>query len=525
MQIPADPRPEIFALFSWPSSGVDRLLRVVFAAAFLASLAVLALTASQPIIESYGFRQAQTAVTSYWFVREGYALIYQTPVVGYPWPIPFELPLYQAIVAFVAAHTSWPLDNVGRAVSFAFFLGTLAPAAVICRRLQLSPRMFFLFGSLYLLSPVDLFWGRTFMIESTATFFAVATISATLPFFAPRAVSLPRLAGVLALASLATTVKVTTGLPVLGVLMAALGLCALEHWRKDDMTLAKTFFVRAALLAVPVALAFAWTYYTDVVKTHNEIGKLLTSAALPQWGFGTLHQRFSRVFLVEVLWRRCVEGNAGGVLGLAVMGFFLIDQARGRRLWIGLAVLALFALPLLVFTNLHIVHTYYQSANIVFLVFLLALALLSIGERVSHCLLIIAFLLVLGCDVGNFYTGYWRLASRDISAENNAVMAAAKVVREQAPRDHPIIVYGLDWSSELPYYAERKALAVPDWYPNYEDPLTHPERYLGSNPVGALVACAGRRAPVEEKLQRFLAARGPFRETSTPGCRIFVAAK
>lgn len=525
MQIRADSPPESFALFGWPSDGVDRLVRVVFGAALVASLIVLALTASQPILESYGFRQAQTALTAYWFAREGYALIYQTPVAGYPWPIPFELPLYQAIVALIASHSSWPLDTVGRAVSFAFFVATLAPTAVICRRLDLTPRLFFVFGSLYLLSPVDLFWGRTFMIESAATFFAVATIAATLPFFGSAAVSLQRWAGVVALASVATTVKVTTGLPVLGVLMAALGLCALNHWRKDERPLASMFFVRAALLAGPVALAFAWTYYTDVVKAQNEIGKLLTSAALPQWGFGTLHQRFSRVFLGEVLWRRCVEGNAGGVLGLAVMGFFLVDQARGRRLRIGLALLALFALPLLVFTNLHIVHTYYQSANVIYLVFLLALALISLAERVSPRAFIIAFVLVLASDVGSFYTGYWRIASRDISAANNVVMAAATVVREQSPPGKPIIVYGLDWSSELPYYAERKALAVPDWYPDYEDPLTRPERYLGANPVGALVACTGVRAPAKETLERFLTAHGPFRETSTPGCRIFIATK
>src|SRR5690349_5333427 len=241
MRIRADRPPESFALFNWPARGIDRLVVVVFAAAFVASLAVLALTVSQPILESYGFRQAQTALTAFWFAREGYALIYQTPVVGYPWPIPFELPLYQAIVAFIASHTSWPLDDVGRAVSFAFFLATLAPAAVICRQLDLTPRMFFVFGSLYLLSPVDLFWGRTFMIESAATFFAVATIAATLPVFASAAVSLQRWAGVLALASVGTTVKVTTGLPVIGVLMAALGLCALNHWRNDERALAKTF--------------------------------------------------------------------------------------------------------------------------------------------------------------------------------------------------------------------------------------------------------------------------------------------
>jgi hypothetical protein len=298
---------------------------------------------------------------------------------------------------------------------------------------------------------------------------------------------------------------------------------AVVSWRRSDSVHAKTFAVRALLLALPAIMAVAWTHFTDVVKMQNEVAKLLTSAALPDWTFGTLEQRFSRPFLGEVLWRRSFSANAGGVLGVAVMSFFLMEDARGARRWTSLCLLALFILPLLVFTNLHIFHTYYQSANLIYLLLLLAIALVFLAEHTSRRFFVLAFALVLASNIAHFYREHWRVAYQRITAENYVVMAAAKVVREQSPSDRPILVYGLDWSSELPYYAQRKALAVPDGYPEFEAPLAAPERYFAGARVGALVICASIKLPPEEAIQRFLTAHGPFREVSTWTCRIFVS--
>jgi hypothetical protein len=502
---------------------LDRFIVLVFCAALIGAVIVLCITVAQPILESYGFRQAQTALTAYWFGREGYALAYQTPVLGYPWQVPFELPLFQAIVAALASLVSYPLENIGRAVSFAFFVATLGPIAVICRKLGLGHRVFYVFASLYLLSPQYLFWGRTFMIESTATFFCVAMIAAALPLFVPRAISFWRALGVVMLGSLAMTLKVTTGLPVVAVLIAVLGALALVSWRNGGKAHVKTLVLRGLLLALPVIVGLAWTHFTDVVKMQNEIGKLLTTSALPDWSLGTLDQRFSRIFASEVVWRRSLSANAAGVLGLAVMSFFMIEETRRARLWMSLCLVALFILPLLVFTNLHIFHTYYQSANVIYLLLLLAIALVFLAEHTSGRLFVVTFALVLASHIGHFHREYWRLAHQRITADNNLVMAAAKIVREESPPDKPILVYGLDWSSELPYYAQRKALAVPDWYPKFEEPLADPGRYFGGARVGGLVVCASIKQPAEQAVQRFLTSHGPFREVSIWACRIFVS--
>ena len=135
----------------------------------------------------------------------------------------------------------------------------------------------------------------------------------------------------------------------------------------------------------------------------------------------------------------------------------------------------------------------------------------------------VIFALVLLWNVAIISKDVLQIAHQDISPENNVILAAANVVREQSAADKPILVYGHDWSSELPYYAQRKALAVPDWYDDFEGPLRAPQRYFGDSGIGALVICSGVRAPAEEAVQRFLATHGSFRAASTPSCRIFVS--
>src|SRR5690242_6357999 len=53
---------------------------------------------NQPIADLHQFRQTQTAITAYWMAKGGPWLAYETPVLGYPWSIPFEFPVYQYLL-------------------------------------------------------------------------------------------------------------------------------------------------------------------------------------------------------------------------------------------------------------------------------------------------------------------------------------------------------------------------------------------------------------------------------------------
>ena len=89
-------------------------------------------------LPGHEFRQAQTAVSAYFIQQEhNFSLAYPTPVLGKPWSVPFEFPLYQSIVAGIAAASGLDLDAVGRFVSMMFLIACGWPAFAIRRRLEL----------------------------------------------------------------------------------------------------------------------------------------------------------------------------------------------------------------------------------------------------------------------------------------------------------------------------------------------------------------------------------------------------
>ena len=131
----------------------------------LRALFVLASGLWQPLLDLHSFRQTQTALSAYWLLRGGPWLAYETPVLGAPWSIPFEFPLYQWIVAIIAT-TGLPLDGAGRLVAFGFYLATLWPIYILFRAVGLGRIAFLSTGILFMTSPLYLFWSRTFLMES-----------------------------------------------------------------------------------------------------------------------------------------------------------------------------------------------------------------------------------------------------------------------------------------------------------------------------------------------------------------------
>lgn len=68
------------------------------------------------------YRQAQTALSAYFIKEAGkFELAYPTPVLGKPWSIPMEFPLYQWMVVTVHHVTGLGLVKSARAVSMACF--------------------------------------------------------------------------------------------------------------------------------------------------------------------------------------------------------------------------------------------------------------------------------------------------------------------------------------------------------------------------------------------------------------------
>ena len=147
--------------------------RILFWVLLTHSAAILAVRWNQPLVGEHGFRQTQTAISVFWLLRGSPWLNYWTPVLGPPWSIPFEFPLFQWIVALLA-RMGVGLDPAGRCVSWAFGVLALLPLSRISTYFDIDP---WIVGCLYLASPLYLFWGSAFLIDTCALFFAASFLA------------------------------------------------------------------------------------------------------------------------------------------------------------------------------------------------------------------------------------------------------------------------------------------------------------------------------------------------------------
>lgn len=512
-----------------PLGLIERRGPAVLAAAALAVAGYVALRyAGQALLDMYFFRQTQTALTSYWFVKEGYKLAYITPVAGSPWSIPFEFPIYQALVAVIVQLTGAPMDSVGRLLSFAFLLGCLHPAHQIARRLCFAPATVLVFAALLLTSPLYLYWGRTFMIETAATYFAIAA----LPWLIDIVREGPKPRPVLLFAvflALGLLQKVTTALPVAAFagVVWLVHLVATAGWSAPFRP--RVIVGAAIALGLPLAVGAAWAVYSDHIKSLNAFGRYLTSDALSAWNWGTLSQRLSAPLYVEVMGARLLGRNAAGALGCLLLLAGLATASRTVRMTV-LSGIVLGLGPLLLFTNLHIQHDYYQTSCAIFLIGALAV---SIGEGLPRLMSVRGAVVavtsaIMVVNLDTFVRIYWPMTEVRFTETNHRDMAIGMTLRRIVPEDRGFIAFGNEWNSSFAYIAQRKSFTVVPWFADFDQVWARPELYLDGVTPGAVVACPqsvprlANDADTSARVKAFLGARPDWRMGEVAGCAVMM---
>jgi hypothetical protein len=472
--------------WAWPEVKLERLLLGLLASALLFALAVLCRGLFQPLLDNYDGRQTQTALTSYWLMRGGPIFAYETPVVGYPWSIPFEFPVYQIIVA-VVSRVGIPLDAAGRIVSFAFFVGCLWPLHVLFRALRFEKAAFPCVAMLFVLSPEYLFWGRTFMIETCALFFSLCWLAYFARYMADRTAVSAALA--LVAGSLGILAKSTT-FPAFAVVGGLLFLKECHAaWSAGLLTKKlRPILLALIVLVVPFLVGGAWTIYSDTVKEANDVGARLTSTALAGWNFGTWEQRISSTLWREVILSRSLK-DAFGYAAVPAIALIAASFLRRRYFYAALVAVLAFMVPFLVFTNLHIQHSYYQIANGIFIVAAAGLGAAAVMDTGRSRIGLVFLLLIAAGQLVYFKSAYARLVTGDFTVRADFRIAA--MARAQTPPGSGLLVLGRDWSSTVGYYAQRKSLTVPDWMrlEYYQRGAVAPQNFLGSVPLGGIIVC------------------------------------
>lgn len=443
-----------------------------------------------PALDAYAFRQTQTALSTYWLWREGFHLVYETPVLGSPWAIPYEVPIYQWLVALLRT-LGVPIDIGGRLISFFFYIATLYPLWILTRALNLGRSVWLAVAVLYLASPFYVYWSRTIMIESCALFFSVAMLALIASYLNDRrgiTLALAFIAGSLAVLTKSTTFPAFAFLA--GILVLARGW---QERRQGQVSGARVqpFVLALAALATSLAVGVLWVWYTDSIKAENPFGAQLTSVNLAHFNYGSWSQRFSAEFWRDAIWERALPEIFGYAVLLAGVAAAAALQSR-RYAGLMLAALAGFLLPFLLFTNLHFVHSYYQNANALLALIAVALGIAAIAELGQPLLAGIVLAVVVAGQLAFFHAKYVPTIEADFT--KTPIYLVSQSVREHVREGDALLVLGADWSSEIPYYSERKSLALPSWMPPplIKQALDDPEKFLGGLKLGGIVYCTMR---------------------------------
>jgi hypothetical protein len=459
---------------------------------------------TKPILEWYSFRQTQTALTAQYIAIDGFKLAYETPVVGMPWSIPFEFPIYQLIVALLYKVTGGSLTDftvLGRSVSLIFFVLCSLAINKIMFLLKSKTEDKIILQAMYWASPVYLFWAGSFMIETAALFFILMFIVYSMKLIMGQITyaNILLLAGFLTLAMLQ---KITTALPVLIIFFAITVLSI----RIDSLYEEKYKYILYVFLVFGSCLiAYSWIAFTDSVKGGNLIGVHLTSKNLQNWNYGSFNQRFDSKLWYDVVFLRLMTPLFGLLSLIVLIAGFFVANVKSRIIIV--TSLTLFITPFLIFSNLHIQHDYYQVANYVFYMIAIGYSLSSVkniiyqssikyGNFINISMpIIFCATLLYGFSGSILYKQ--KIIEIDPKTEKNLMIA--NFVKSHTSEDDIVVWYGMDWNSMGAFYSGRRSLTVPDYGNIQLDAIKNTDKYINKSP-GAITICPFNQREIVEAI-------------------------
>ncbi|CCH94533.1 conserved membrane hypothetical protein [Microcystis aeruginosa PCC 9432] len=471
----------------------EKILLLIFAVCLIHSLWAISRGWNNPLIDAHAFRQTQTAISVFYLLKGSPWLAYETPVLGVPWSIPMEFPLYQGIVAILVKLFQTPIDQTGRFVSAFFFYLSLIPIYVILSYLQVARAFRWLFLSLFLASPLYLFWARTFMIESTALFFSLAYLACIAVYFRYKSPIIALLACLFGIA--ASLTKVTT---MAGFLILACVWIGINWFKKDSSrNLAKDLLIPVVVfIIIPFLIAKIWVNFTDAQKLLNPMAAdFITSKALRDWNFGTIAQKLSRS-----QWRNYLTMTLNDVFGgliISVMALVILPIFTSKKL-LSYGLSLLFILTVAIFTNLHFVHNYYPYANAIFLLGASGFTIMGLIEKQRKIWQSVGwfFLALILLSQLQFYRAFWHPKTKFYSIN---YLEIASQVQSITSSDGVLLIYGHQWNSMIPYYSQRRALMIYSEASEEELKNAFSELSRANHQVEAIVFCNETRENREDK--------------------------
>lgn len=436
-----------------------------------------------------GFREAQTAISAHFIQREqNFSLAYPTPVLGPPWSIPMEFPLYQWTVVVVSDLTGIALPQAGKWVGLLCFYLALPAFYLVLGRIPLVRWQRLLVLAMVVSCPLYLFYARAFLIETMALLFSAWFLLGYV-----RAGETGRSAWfALALGAgvLAALVKVTTFLFFL-LPAAAWSLHWLwQDWRTGGDSRRAMIMRRMAWCVpaawLPVGVALLWVAFADGIKAQSIAGAFLQSENLREFNYG-----LGRRFEADV-WRQHKDIWLGDLMPWPVFAaWMLLAILFARRWWRHLLVaFACFLIVQVIFPLLYAFHAYYYVANAWIL--MMAVGLVAVALLESRLPRFISWLVVAGMTLGQVAYAAFHYRSQ-LSEEKPGNLQLIEAIQQSTNAEDVLIIAGDDWSSVLPYYAERRALMLRTGVEDDREYLAKAFASLRGHKVGALLVRGNQR--------------------------------
>ena len=404
------------------------------------------------IYERFSFRQTQTAFGIRYFANESLnPLNAQVPVLGPPWKIPMEFPLFQLIAALPSKYLRIDEAISGRISATVFFLLSSILLFLILQQTN-GKSIARISLPIFLLTSFSLEWGSAVLIDWLSVALTLSGIYLIIVHKKLNSNFSLKLILALAVFILASLTKVTTTVPWI------IAFVLFTNSKTKKLMDKKSFTITSLLFLSYIPFMY-WNTIANRIKSENPFTGFLVSDAMNNWNFGSVRQRLlpNNYF---VIFERIDNLIIGSTFYLIVI---ITVVALIKQIDLTFFNFYLFTslFSVAIFFNLYLVHDYYLIAIYPAIIAMLSIILGSGLELllknqkyqiVTQLPVIFVVLLTYISPIGKGYLNDFRTDS--------GIPDASQFIQSQTEKNSKIIMLGCDWDPTLLYFADRKGLML-----------------------------------------------------------------
>ncbi len=472
-------------------------LIVLFIAALVAHFHFATMNWQYRFMLGHEFRQTQTALIAHYIdVENNFSPDYSVPLLGKPWVLPLEFPLYEWGVVGLSRATGWPQFQAARTISLACFYLTLPALFLLLGQLGLSrPRRLFVLACA-LACPVYLFYSRAVLVDPMALMVSVWFLAAFTRMLAPptgdNVPSATRWAWLAVVVLCGTAGGLIKSLVWFVWVIPAMAYGAWrlwQDWHRGGLRPAlRTCLWGLGSVVIPFAVAFWWAHYTDAIKAAHPSAYVFTSANLAVGNYGTFSLA---AHISSETWRNLLTCWQQSLLPPWLFALFILPGIAFLPAWRAriAGAAALFLAAQMSIPLAYALQDYYFYAANLFAVAAVAFVFLGLLDRLPFPISASLLLLPLIAFYSTYRATYFPWAQ----VKSLGGSGLTEAIKAYTPPGSVIVVAGADWSAIIPYYTERKALMIRRGLESDSTYLDRAFADLADEDVSALIICPEQR--------------------------------